>query len=140
MPQLLAPLAVSLMIFFCTFAATVWVLRKKLPDDHLHEDSKDVIKLVMGLIATMAALVLGLLIASANSSPTRRRAVNYSRFPRPSSSSTAFWRNIGRRQTNLATGFVQPFRWRLTKSGRRTACGAAHRRSAMPGLPASTAA
>ncbi|MGH6869662.1 MAG: DUF4239 domain-containing protein, partial [Methylocella sp.] len=41
---------------------------KKLPDDHLSDDSKDVIKLVMGLIATMAALVLGLLIASANSS------------------------------------------------------------------------
>ena len=70
MPELFAPLAVSLMIFFCTFAAAVsgMVLRKKLPVDHLSEDSKDVIKLVMGLIATMAALVLGLLIASANSS------------------------------------------------------------------------
>jgi hypothetical protein len=70
MPELLAPLAVSLMIFLCTFAAAVsgMVLRKQLPDDHVSEDSKDVIKLVMGLIATMAALVLGLLIASANSS------------------------------------------------------------------------
>ena len=69
MPQLLAPLAISLMIFVCTFAAAVsgMILRKKLPDDHLSEDSKDVIKLVMWLIATMAALVLGLLIASANS-------------------------------------------------------------------------
>ena len=70
MPVLLAPLAVSLMVFVCTFAAAVssMVLHKKLPDDHLSRDSKDVIKLVMGLIATMAALVLGLLIASANSS------------------------------------------------------------------------
>jgi Protein of unknown function (DUF4239) len=70
MPKLFAPLAVPAMIFFYTFAAAVFgmVLRKKLPDDHLSEDSKDVIKLVMGLIATMAALVLGLLIASANSS------------------------------------------------------------------------
>jgi hypothetical protein len=70
MPLVLAPLAVSLTIFFCTFAAAIagMVLRKKLPEDHLSEDSKDVIKLVMGLIATMAALVLGLLIASANSS------------------------------------------------------------------------
>jgi hypothetical protein len=70
MPKLFAPLAVSTMIFACTFAAAVFgmVLRKKLPDNHLSEDSKDVIKLVMGLIATMAALVLGLLIASANSS------------------------------------------------------------------------
>jgi hypothetical protein len=68
MPQLLAPLAVWLMIFVCTFAAAVSgiVLRRRLPDDHLSEDSKDVIKLVMGLIATMAALVLGLLTASAN--------------------------------------------------------------------------
>jgi hypothetical protein len=34
MPVLLAPLAVSLMIFFCTFAAAVFgmVLHKKLPD------------------------------------------------------------------------------------------------------------
>jgi hypothetical protein len=70
MPVLLAPLAVSLMVFVCTFVAAVsgMVLHKKLPDDHLSGDSKDVIKLVMGLIATMAALVLGLLIASANSS------------------------------------------------------------------------
>jgi hypothetical protein len=69
-PKLFAPLAVSAMVFFCTFAAAVFgmVLHKKLSDDHLSEDSKDVIKLVMGLIATMAALVLGLLIASANSS------------------------------------------------------------------------
>ncbi|MFZ0495769.1 MAG: hypothetical protein WBE80_09225 [Methylocella sp.] len=67
---MLAPLAVSSMIFVCAFATAVFgmVPRKKLPDDHLSEDSKDVIKLVMGLIATMAALVLGLLIASANSS------------------------------------------------------------------------
>ncbi|MGH6851597.1 MAG: hypothetical protein ACREDJ_00035 [Methylocella sp.] len=54
MPELFAPLAVSSMIFLCTFAAAVsgMVLRKKLPDDHLNEDSKDVIKLIMGFIAT----------------------------------------------------------------------------------------
>jgi hypothetical protein len=70
MPQSLTPLAISSMIFVCTFAAAIlgMALRKGLPDDHLNEDSKDVIKLIMGLIATMAALVLSLLIASANSS------------------------------------------------------------------------
>ncbi|MGH6850759.1 MAG: hypothetical protein ACREDD_09990 [Methylocella sp.] len=54
MPVMFAPLAVSLMNFACTFAAAVsgMVLRKKLPDDHLNEDSKDVIKLIMGFIAT----------------------------------------------------------------------------------------
>lgn len=43
-------------------------LHVKLPDHHLDSESKDVVKLVMGLIATMAALVLSLLIASASSS------------------------------------------------------------------------
>src|SRR5215472_10386220 len=44
------------------------ILHVKLPDHHLDSDSRDVVKLVMGLIATMAALVLSLLIASAQSS------------------------------------------------------------------------
>ena len=39
-----------------------------LPEHHLSAESKDVVKLAMGLIATMPALVLGLLIASAKSS------------------------------------------------------------------------
>jgi hypothetical protein len=43
-------------------------LRAVLPEQHLSGDSRDVVKLGMGLIATMAALVLGLLIASAKSS------------------------------------------------------------------------
>jgi len=43
-------------------------LHAKLPDSHLEADSGDVIKLVMGLIGTMAALILGLLIGSANDS------------------------------------------------------------------------
>ena len=41
-------------------------LRSRLPDHHRDADSKDVVKLVMGLIGTMAALVLSLLIASAH--------------------------------------------------------------------------
>jgi hypothetical protein len=44
------------------------VLRNVLPKDHLSDDSKDVVKLGMGLVGTMAALVLGLLIASAKGS------------------------------------------------------------------------
>jgi hypothetical protein len=43
-------------------------LNVRLPGHHLDGDSKDVVKLVMGLVATMAALVLGLLIASAKGS------------------------------------------------------------------------
>jgi hypothetical protein len=40
-------------------------LRKALPERHLSEETKDVVRLGTGLIGTIAALVLGLLIASA---------------------------------------------------------------------------
>ncbi len=43
-------------------------LRSILPPRHFDADSKDVVKLGMGLVATLAALVLGLLTASAKSS------------------------------------------------------------------------
>src|SRR5215469_17407831 len=42
-------------------------LSARLPAHHLEQESKDVMKLVMGLIATLSALVLGLLIAAAQS-------------------------------------------------------------------------
>ena len=57
-------------IFVCAFGAGLmgmW-LHLKLPEDHRDAGSKDVVKLVMGLIATMSALVLSLLIASGSSS------------------------------------------------------------------------
>lgn len=44
------------------------LLRSIVPEHHLSADSKDIVKLGMGLIATMSALVLALLIASAKSS------------------------------------------------------------------------
>jgi hypothetical protein len=44
------------------------LLRPKLPEHHLAGDSKDVIKLATALIATMAALVLGLLFANTRTS------------------------------------------------------------------------
>ena len=43
-------------------------LRRRLPDHHLSADSKDAVKLAMGLVATMTALVLGLLVSSAKGS------------------------------------------------------------------------
>lgn len=43
-------------------------LRRLLPEHHLAEESKDVVKLVTGVVATLSALVLGLLIASAKTS------------------------------------------------------------------------
>jgi hypothetical protein len=49
------------------------VLHRILPEHHLNSDSKDVIKLGMSLTATMSALVLALLIASAKSSYDAQR-------------------------------------------------------------------
>ena len=44
------------------------LVRNALPKHHLSADTKDLVKLAMGLVATMAALVLGLLVASAKGS------------------------------------------------------------------------
>jgi hypothetical protein len=57
-------------VFACTFGGAVvgMILRAVLPEHHLSTESRDVVKLGTGLIATLAALVLGLLIASAKSS------------------------------------------------------------------------
>lgn len=76
MPETLSPVVVASIIFACTFAAALFgmVLHRTLPDHHLNDESKEVEKLVMGLIATLAALVLGLLIASAKSSFDRQSA------------------------------------------------------------------
>lgn len=61
------PTLVGLIAFGCAFGGTLigmW-LRTTLPEHHLDEDSRDTIKLGIGLIATMTALVLGLVTASA---------------------------------------------------------------------------
>jgi hypothetical protein len=62
-------LETSTIIFGCSFGAGLMgmVLHIRLPDHHLNTESRDVVKLVMSLVATMAALVLSLLIASGNS-------------------------------------------------------------------------
>jgi hypothetical protein len=61
-------ITLACLVFFCCFGAALVGLYLRLPDRHLDGDSKDTVRLVMGLIATMAALVLSLLISSANSS------------------------------------------------------------------------
>lgn len=63
----MTPLAVSLVVFVCIFGVTLLAmfLNRFLPVNHLSADSKDVVKLGMGTIATLAAIVLGLLIATA---------------------------------------------------------------------------
>ena len=55
--------------FACVFGGALigLLLRNVLPEEHLSRDTKDVVHLGVALVATMAALVLGLLIASAKS-------------------------------------------------------------------------
>jgi len=62
--------AISLITFMVVFGGAMlgMVLPSILPQYHWDTDSKDVVRLGMALVATMAALVLGLLIASAKSS------------------------------------------------------------------------
>jgi hypothetical protein len=55
-------------------AAIGMALRRVLPEHHLSGESKDVVKLGIALIATMAALVLSLLLSSAKSSFDERNA------------------------------------------------------------------
>lgn len=59
-------LLVATVVFGCVFGGAVLgiLLQAKLPDQHRDTASKEAVRLVMGLIATMAALVLSLLIAS----------------------------------------------------------------------------
>jgi len=65
----MSPLEIASIVFLCVFAGTLggMVLRNALPDHHLSEDSKEVVKLGIGMIATMTALILGLMTASAKS-------------------------------------------------------------------------
>ena len=66
----MSPLAIGVIVFACVFGAAMLGLfiGDALPEHHLSQDSKDVVKLGTALIATMAALVLSLLISSAKSS------------------------------------------------------------------------
>ena len=63
----LSSIAIACIAFAWVFGGALLGLsfRNNLPEDHLSADTKDVVKLGIALIATMAALVLGLLIASA---------------------------------------------------------------------------
>jgi len=60
-------LEIALIAFACVFGSALLglFLRGVLPEHHLSAESKDLLKLGIGLIATMSALVLGLLVSSA---------------------------------------------------------------------------
>ncbi len=58
----MSPMAIGWIVFACVFGGALLgvFVRSVLPEHHLSAESKDVVKLGMGLVATMAALVLGL--------------------------------------------------------------------------------
>ena len=60
----------ALVVFGCLVGAALAGrgIRRLLPEHHLASDSRDGIKLALGLVSTMSALVLGLLVSSAKSS------------------------------------------------------------------------
>ena len=66
----MSPLTLSVIALACILAGALlgMFLRNRLPEQHLGSDARDVVRLGAGLIGTIAALVLGLLIASAKTS------------------------------------------------------------------------
>ena len=71
----------ALIVLACLIAAVSVgrTLRGLLPQDHLSAESKDAVKLAMDLVATMSALVLGLLVSSAKGAILRGSSANFRR-------------------------------------------------------------
>ena len=65
----MSALTIGLIVFVLVFSSALlaMLVRSALPEHHLSADSKDTVKLGIVLIATMSALVLSLLVASAKS-------------------------------------------------------------------------
>ncbi len=92
---------ISLAAFGCTMIAALAAIfvRERLPAHHLKGDSQEFLKLVLGLIATITALVLGLLISSAHSnfdSAAGRSAASQRRLLPDRSNSRPIRRGCGR--------------------------------------------
>jgi hypothetical protein len=66
MDTAMTPSLVALVVFASLFGSALlgMRLRASLPDHHLSQEAKDSVRIAMGTVATMAALVLGLLVAS----------------------------------------------------------------------------
>ena len=66
----MSSITIGLIVLACVFGGALLglLLHAVLPQHHLSSETKDIVKLGMGLVGTMSALVLGLLVASAKSS------------------------------------------------------------------------
>ena len=68
----MSSILIAVLVFVFVFGGALAGLAIRVPEHHQDAETKDVVKLVMGLVATIAALVLSLLIASAHSSYDRQ--------------------------------------------------------------------
>ena len=66
----MTPANISLVALFCIFGSALvgMILKDRLPDHHLNDESKHIIKAARSVVIGLAALTLGLLIATAKSS------------------------------------------------------------------------
>ena len=64
---------IAVLVFACVYGGALLGFALRVPEQHRDSDSRDVLKVSTGLIGTMAALVLGLLVASAKSSYDNQR-------------------------------------------------------------------
>ena len=72
-PKRMSRIRVCLIVFACVYGGALFGFTLRLPEHHRDADSRDVLKAGAALIGTMAALVLGLLVASAKSSYDNQR-------------------------------------------------------------------
>jgi exosortase/archaeosortase len=81
----MSALVIEAIVFACVFGGALFgmFLGTILPKDHLSPDAGDVIKVAMAMIATLAALVLGLLLASSKSSLDEKESEKHRRASRP---------------------------------------------------------
>ena len=72
----MAPIVISFVAFALALVGIFLgsVMQRMLPSGDLSSDLKEVVKLSMGVVATLAALVLGLLVASAKSTYDARES------------------------------------------------------------------
>ncbi len=66
----MSSLTIAFLTFVCIFGCALLglILGSLLPEHHLSGESKDTVRLAAGLVATMVAVILGMLVSSAKGS------------------------------------------------------------------------
>src|SRR6516165_2561240 len=74
-PIMQNPLIDGIIVFLILLAGAYagWTIRQRLPEHHLADDTKSLVSVSMAVVATVSALVLGLLISNANTRETLRQ-------------------------------------------------------------------